>query len=823
MLRHALAGCFALAASVAWAGSPKLDRYTDRPSVLKVSEAEPEDQDDYFYQAHVEAAALFMALYGKREIYVLARDAEYLYDTLRLLNPKATNLHLLNVSRQHLTKAKAERLRKYLEQEGVSAKAIDKLLASGKSIVLIDTGFAGTIPYFIRKIMYGSGARDGRKGLHTHLLASEVGNVPSLRTFTAFIGLRVGTTPRQAILDTIEHVPHYTSKATDFELVGGRWVPVSEPLNEFVGGNETNIQSRQGALDIMGGVKRYVDSGPGGEIYHGRLSFYEMLLRFCEGNTSAVVIGEELKTTRTRHGWGHLKYAMLDLIEALEADDRAPAAKKLREALVLSEMFKDAAAVEQGLHRETKVRKEEESKKIRFFEANEDVADLVIDPDFSIPAALAKGDFGSILAVLERGYQEVEFVDVLSKSVARYVPARALAVAADEFVEKLRPMDVLQEEHLAKYLQNRGDESALYRAYVAQRLETREFEGMQVLYGETLPDSALIVRTIDGIFRSGDLTEDFTLLFGRSTMGGRRFAKHRGTLLRAIRARVEALGPDEASKYIVALRHALAKPDKDVLGEDDAAETDPLVTILSYAHVLGKAEARQFFLEAVVGETIVPEKLDYAEARRTGYFFDPDQQYLAGDVFLTPGERISMTVLQVERRTEAKTVYLVRAGSGRVFRLTAFSMEDSAEAEMKRAKASTRALARLDKKGFDVVETLESGDRHVVEEYVEGLTGQQWLAEWAADGFPEDGEGYQELLSLIRQLSRMEMMPRDLRAKDLVWDGRSWIFAGSTVFSRDPVSRDEVFGHLLDRVEMWGAALDRCAKALLKETLDALE
>jgi hypothetical protein len=122
------------------------ESYATRPDILSLTpQAHPELGGDWqkLKRGHLEAVAQMVGLYPERELYFLARDSELLYDLARYYfkdDPKALKrIHLLNVSRLNM---RAEHVREYLQQEGISEAA----LRGGRQVVFIDTGFSGTIP-----------------------------------------------------------------------------------------------------------------------------------------------------------------------------------------------------------------------------------------------------------------------------------------------------------------------------------------------------------------------------------------------------------------------------------------------------------------------------------------------------------------------------------------------------------------------------------------------------------------------------------------------------------------------------------------------------
>ncbi len=122
----------------------KHESYHDRPSIMAINPRTHQLGSTWenFKWTLIDAISMFLEIYPDREIYFVARDSEYLFDFAQLmLNDslqRRKKIHLINVSRDNMDDPN---LSKYLAQEGISAQA----LAQGKKILIIDTGYKGTI------------------------------------------------------------------------------------------------------------------------------------------------------------------------------------------------------------------------------------------------------------------------------------------------------------------------------------------------------------------------------------------------------------------------------------------------------------------------------------------------------------------------------------------------------------------------------------------------------------------------------------------------------------------------------------------------------
>lgn len=198
--------------------------YSDRPDILLVKpQAHPSDKRwENIKAAHFTTVALLMALYPTQDLYFLARDAEFLHDTARLIfrnDPQTlARLHLLNVSSVSVSNM---HLADYLNENGISEQAL-----KNKKIVFVDTGFKGTVPSKISSLF----SRQGQSNIKTHLLLSENLDIPSTRAFLSYMDANVNSAHPSTIHSTLsdfEEYSKFTDQSTNYIKYGGRWTPIS--------------------------------------------------------------------------------------------------------------------------------------------------------------------------------------------------------------------------------------------------------------------------------------------------------------------------------------------------------------------------------------------------------------------------------------------------------------------------------------------------------------------------------------------------------------------------------------------------------------------
>ncbi|MDX9732443.1 MAG: hypothetical protein RBT63_11780 [Bdellovibrionales bacterium] len=190
--------------------------------------------------AHLEAIAQVLEMYPKHHIYFLARDSELLYDFAKLSlaqePAQLERIHLLNISRGNM---KAAHVADYLAQEGIS----EATLTSGRKVLFVDTGLAGTIPAMISSYF----SKLARENLKTHLLSSNNSSHPSTRVFLGYLNPAIAEMTPSALHGAIvsyEHMPRYTDRSNGFVQTNGRWVPISPKQGQEDGSVNKQIATR---------------------------------------------------------------------------------------------------------------------------------------------------------------------------------------------------------------------------------------------------------------------------------------------------------------------------------------------------------------------------------------------------------------------------------------------------------------------------------------------------------------------------------------------------------------------------------------------------
>ena len=243
---------FFLFVSIAFAENETF--YRERPDVLKASSSKIESTEkfsvgvwDEIKRALPETIAFYLEAYPDHDLYFLGRDGEYLYDFSRaiLSESERKKVHLINVSRANVDDP---HIRDYLDQQGISERHFQK----GKKIVLIDTGYYGTMIEKIARLF----PEIPESQIKKHLVLSEKKTIPSTKVFFKYLDPWSAYKESQQMhgkLNLIEHLPHQTKKSTSFDVFKGKWDAKAELAA---------LEDQKLSGFIQGDIKAYADLKP---------------------------------------------------------------------------------------------------------------------------------------------------------------------------------------------------------------------------------------------------------------------------------------------------------------------------------------------------------------------------------------------------------------------------------------------------------------------------------------------------------------------------------------------------------------------------------
>ena len=173
-----------------------------------------------FVEAQLNATALIASLYKNHEIYFLARDGEYLYDTAKKMMSKNSNVHLINVSRKLKDHAN---VLDYLSEFGLEKGGP----TSGKPAVFVDTGHAGTVPTHLINLL---GMKLGKDANIQLMRSKNTGTIPATYVFLSTLSEQGLDNASDRRVVEYEHLPHDTESASEyFKDTDGKWKARSIP------------------------------------------------------------------------------------------------------------------------------------------------------------------------------------------------------------------------------------------------------------------------------------------------------------------------------------------------------------------------------------------------------------------------------------------------------------------------------------------------------------------------------------------------------------------------------------------------------------------
>lgn len=391
-----------------------LEYYSARPDILDVKSQEHADDKAWakLKMGHLEAWAQISGLYPEHEKYFLARDMELLYDLARLLSHELgeslelKKIHLLNVSRLSKT---SPHLKAYLEQEGLK----EHDLAQGKKILLIDTGFMGSIPQAIKE-QYPEHLR---KSIDTHLMCSANDEHPSSRMFLKSLNPLADTVCPSTLHGSIiayEHRPRYSQRADRYVEVGGTWIPAA-PID---GSTSDGQVSKDEALKDMEDIKAFGLVAKNQQKFLRRkkiwLQLREHLLAQDKTSLIALFDAEPLKNHRIRSAMAR------DVVEVFATNLANSAFSLAVEELGLAAIVAPKVS----------------GNKAEIMQENPRWQSLLADPSSGLEKLLKESDFATLRQLVDVVH-DAEFDIVLAKKLGKYAAAPQMTQQLQEIAQAI--------------------------------------------------------------------------------------------------------------------------------------------------------------------------------------------------------------------------------------------------------------------------------------------------------------------------------------------------------------------------------------------------
>lgn len=297
-----------------------LEHYSKRPKIEEIQAKEHNDlSSDWgkFKPAQFNLVAELLEFYPDYEIYFLARDSEFIYDSARLATLESESdrerVHLLNISRVNVS---TSNIHAYLIQQGISPKA----MARGKKILFVDTGFDGTISKAIKDIL----PEEARENFKTHLILSRNEEFPSSRVFLDVFQMPLEEDElfylRKEMIKRYESLPKFTDRSFDYEEVNGQMEPVSHRLE----GQEGDLQ-RITARWHMEDLKFYWSKQDSQSHFQKqRLLSREMFQFFQQASLSEEEISSKMQSWNQTFGQRSVALTLMDLDESIDKNINFP-------------------------------------------------------------------------------------------------------------------------------------------------------------------------------------------------------------------------------------------------------------------------------------------------------------------------------------------------------------------------------------------------------------------------------------------------------------------------------------------------------------------
>jgi hypothetical protein len=274
--------------------SQEWESYLYRPDILTIPSRQHDLGEKWISvkKAHFSFIASLLAFYDeKTHFYFIARDTEYLYDTARLVTQHTVDsqrIHLINVSRANV---KDSLLQDYLIQEGFSLQELLK----GKQILLIDTGFYGSIIRTLRQMF----PPEVHSQILGQLIISSNSENISSRSFLAHMNPASVNRYHPSILrpdiSYYEALPKYTNRSSLF--VRDQTTGLIHPLSEktiSLQSVEEGFKLRELSFQYMEDLKSHWDKKETQKQFYKELKQLRWLLHTAYKNNAEFFIKKRM-------------------------------------------------------------------------------------------------------------------------------------------------------------------------------------------------------------------------------------------------------------------------------------------------------------------------------------------------------------------------------------------------------------------------------------------------------------------------------------------------------------------------------------------------
>jgi hypothetical protein len=710
-----------LSISMSFAGSiPRgFESYLSRPDALTIKpKAHPElDQNSWrgLKRSHFEAIAQMIELYPEHEIYFLARDSELLYDLAKVkLKDDAQaskRIHLLNISRSNMS---AKNVKNYLAQEGIS----EAVLASGKKILLVDTGFSGTISGVLKTYF----PEELRKNMQTHLMSSSNPAHPSSRVFLSGLDpnapKRVPSSMHSSIL-SYEYMPRYTDRSDRFVEVDGKWHPLSSKYTASDG-----HVSKTGAKAHLEDILFEAETPAMKILFDERRRQWRELTNLKTKSETKKYLSELLKSHPNDP---FIESMVRDYLEtvSLHFPQNLSNSPKLKDLglewlgdVIEGELGNDAESIAIR-ERVREVRSRMGSNKREFSKGNRFWMKVLNDPDREIRKLVVAKNFSALTQIID-GVRDEEIQQIIYRELGHGFNAKS-----KKFIQSLIA---------------RGDPEIL------NRLAKETFANQRY--------SPKMNSVIEELIDRGDQKAIETLAYEFSYNAN---TKEKGNLFKKM---VEKAVDPETKEALLS-----AANDRNwMLGDGEV-----------FKKALKKADLseRKAYLDKMLPH------LNGGVPRPDPLAGDLFKTSLA-DQAIEPGQTLKLnskefTVIQMVDKRNEQMIYQIKDSKGEFFVLNV--AKDRKAKSIDALEDSYEKNKYFHKRKVAHGKLLYKGNDYFIREQVEGIRGDQWIQNWVKEGSPDSKE-FKALTDFIKRGKKFElyMTHDELIPRELVLTKKGWGF-----------------------------------------------
>lgn len=771
------------------------ESYLARPSISDVKSKRHELGREWtnLRDAHyVFVAELFELYPADTHFYFLARDSELLFDVARLAThgtDAAKRIHLLNVSRANM---RDPQLRNYLSQNDLSTSSLQE----GQRVVLVDTGFAGTISRVICELF----PENLRRQILTHLIVSQHPRHPSSRAFLSVIDKnanRIDASDLHHSIVEYEHLPRFTHRSTAFMPAEDAIHPLSPELSAEDDGKISKLASLQYMEDLRASWEL-----PATKSFFARTRvLFRGVLQRLEGGTIADrdsirrALRASTQTSRRDFTEGFIRDALeaspnlrrkfrLDLGE-LGLSEVAISEEK-RELFELLKFHPEWSAVIQ--HPETEIDHLFKSEKW-------DIIESLLRSDLPFDYKSLVIDF--LFSEVATGRRKQIQIDLIKTS------DQNMLSTISERMGHLHQTEIEQAQLLFEKLSMAG--RVFYARSITNQLILRPWSEPFIntmIEFSSPPVRTRLLETFLKRVNHGRLPQLYSKLMSALTEEelvdlarwgiSASDSERRVELSKYI---IEHVTSEKMSKILTIFSHPETAPNVDLwrlfLSKADASGIEKLKLLPDFSSSKWLVKTDPVFQRAIYvddpfeRDRYIETHLSQVQVGKTtaevlrGLSQSPTKpikpnELYANDAVLIRNRRY--TIVREVGMGRRGVVYQVRGENGALYALKVARSNDVETLESIR-KESEKARA-WQKLGIPHAKVLVQEKEFVLKTWIEGIGGKD-LVERSLKGDPTHAQAMESLFAIVNKVRRQGAYIGDFRPANLVWAGKSWVIVDS--------------------------------------------